>query len=106
MIANSMNEQLNLHVNIPISKSTGDILRIELNKDAKITNSLLSSIVFSMYDVRRDDSLFRTQCFDGPSFDYLRKNYEERHEFDTVILKCANPEQVRKLYHLGFQIRT
>lgn len=106
MIANTMNEQLNLHVNIPISKSTGDILRIELNKDAKITNSLLSSIVFSMYDVRRDDSLFRTQCFDGPSFDYLRKNYEERHEFDTVILKCANPEQVRKLYHLGFQIRT
>lgn len=106
MIVNAMNSQMNLHIDVPTTKVAGDILRIELNKEAKITNNLLSSIIFSIYDVRRDDSLFRTQCFDGQSFDYLRKNYEERHEFDTVIIKCANPEQIRKLYHLGFQIHT
>ncbi len=106
MIAQAMNEQLKLNVDFEVPKSECDITRIELHPDAVITTSLLSRLVFSLYDVRRDDSLFRTQCFDGPSFDYLRKNYEERHEFDTVVMKCTNPEQIRKLYHLGFQIRT
>ncbi len=105
MIAAAMNEQLQLHIDYEVPASSSDISRLELSKDAVVTNSLLSRIVFSMYDVRRDDSLFRTQCFDGPSFDALRKNYEERHEFNTMVLKCATAEQVRKLYHLDFQIR-
>lgn len=106
MIAESMIQMLNLDHQLEVPRYPSDITSIELEPNAQINTNLLSRIVFSMYDVRRDDSLFRTQCFNGPTFDMLRKNYEERHEFNTVKIKCSNPEQVRKLYHLGFQIRS
>lgn len=106
MVAQSLVDKLALNVQFEIPKVPSDVACIELNKNALITNSLLSRLVFSVYDVRRDDSLFRTQCYNGPSFDFLRKHYEERHELKKVTIKCSTPEQVRKLYHLGFQIRT
>lgn len=106
MVAQAMVEKLGLSTEFEVPKVPADIALIELNKNAEITNSLLSRLVFSVYDVRRDDSLFRTQCYNGPSFDFLRKHYEERHELKMVTVKCSTPEQVRKLYHLGFQIRT
>lgn len=106
MIAQAMMEKLGLSVEFEVPKVPADIASIELNKNAVITNSLLGRLVFSIYDVRRDDSLFRTQCYNGPTFDFLRKHYEERHELKMVSIKCSSPEQVRKLYHLGFQIRT
>lgn len=106
MIAQALVEKLGLNTEYEIPKIPSDISVIELNKNAQVTNNLLSRLVFSIYDVRRDDSLFRTQCYNGPSFDFLRKHYEERHELKKVVIKCSNPEQVRKLYHLGFQIRT
>lgn len=106
MIAQAMVEKLGLSVEFEVPKVPADIASIELNKNAVITNSLLGRLVFSIYDVRRDDSLFRTQCYNGPTFDFLRKHYEERHELKMVSIKCSSPEQVRKLYHLGFQIRT
>ena len=106
MIAQAMVEKLGLSVEFEVPKVPADIANIELNKNAVITNSLLGRLVFSIYDVRRDDSLFRTQCYNGPTFDFLRKHYEERHELKMVSIKCSSPEQVRKLYHLGFQIRT
>ena len=106
MVAQAMIERLGLHTDFEIPSAPADIASIELNKNAPVTNSLLSRLVFSVYDVRRDDSLFRTQCYNGETFDFLRKHYEERHELKKVVIKCASPEQVRKLYHLGFQIRT
>ena len=104
MVAQAMINALNLPNKFEVPANPADITRLELSPQAVITNNLLSRIVFSMYDVRRDDSLFRTQYCNGPSFDFLRKNYEERHEFNNTIIKSNNPEQVRKLYHLGFKI--
>lgn len=106
MVAKALNDQLRCGVDFVVPESSSDILKIELSKDAEVDNDLLGRIVFSMYDVRRDDSLFRTRCFDGASFDALRKTYKERHELNLVNIKCATPDQVRKLYHLGFKIRS
>lgn len=104
MIARACKDMLKLEEKFVVPEVQGDVTKLCLSENAKITNDLLSRLVFSVYDVRRDDSLFRTQCFDGVSFDKLRYEYQERHELNTLRIQCANPEQVRKLYHLGFKI--
>lgn len=104
MIARAMKDMLKLEEQFEIPQQPGDITKIYLSETAKINNDLLSRLVFSVYDVRRDDSLFRNQCFDGSSFDELRYHYQERHELNTLRVVCATPEQVRKLYHLGFKV--
>lgn len=105
MVAEALNTMLGLGINFNVPPTRCDITSLSLDQDAVITNSLLSRIVFSIYDVRRDDSLFRSQFHDGPSFDALRKTYEDRHELNKVHIKCANSDQVRHLYHLGFKIQ-
>lgn len=104
MIARACKDMLKLEEDFTVPNIPGDITKLTLSDHAEINNDLLSRLVFSVYDVRRDDSLFRTQCFDGPSFDRLRYEYKERHELNTLKIACANPEQVRRLYHLGFKI--
>ena len=105
MVAKAMIKALNLPYQLNVPRAESDIARIELSPSAVVNYDLLSRIIFSIYDVRRDDSLFRTKCFDGPSFDQLRKDYQERHEFDTVKIKTTTPEQLRLLYRLGFNIQ-
>ncbi len=105
MVAEAMIKALNLPDTLKVPRAESDITRLELSSQAVLNQDLLSRIIFSIYDVRRDDSLFRTKCCDGPSFDQLRKTYQERHEFDTVKIKTATQEQFRLLYRLGFNIQ-
>lgn len=51
-----------------------------------------------LYDVRRDDQLFR-QHLDGLGFDWLRKNYPARREFSALTLQGQVPFS---LHQLGF----
>ena len=105
MVAKAMIQALGLPNKLQGERAESDIARIDLSPSAQVNNDLLSRLIFSIYDVRRDDSLFRTKCYDGPSFDQLRKNYQERHEFDMVKIKTATQDQFRLLYRLGFNIQ-
>lgn len=51
-----------------------------------------------LYDVRRDDRLFR-QHLDGHGFDWLRKHYPARREFSAMTLQGQVPSS---LIQLGF----
>lgn len=104
MIARACKELLKLKQDFVVPKQPGDITKLYLDSSAVVNNDLLSRLVFSVYDVRRDDSLFRTKCYDASSFDNLRYQYQERHELNTLKIVCATPDQVRKLYHLGFRV--
>lgn len=102
MVAQAMIKALNLKETLHMPHPVGDITHMELSATAQVNNDLLSRIVFSIYDVRRDDSLFRRNFVDGPSFDQLRKSYQERHELTTFSIKVATKEQENLFARLGF----
>lgn len=68
------------------------------------------NLVFQVYDVRRDDKIFREQLSDH-SFDWLRKNYPTRRELSAMSLNRVehiNKEQLsatRQIKELGFNIK-
>lgn len=59
--------------------------------------------VFDVYDVRRDDKIFREQL-NIKSFDYLRKNYPVRREFSALELSAQQcwPDTLK---NLGFNVK-
>ena len=64
----------------PISKSTDFMVKAnisEIKVEQTITAELLKSLVHLIYDVRRDDALFRKKVNEIQGFDNMRKNYPE-----------------------------
>lgn len=62
---------------------------------------LLNQIVKLVYDVRRDDAIFR-QNLASHGFDTLRKTYPVRREFSALDLTMTNSAHSDILYRLGF----
>lgn len=75
------------HVNVePICQlttllPTASISCVELNQE--FNEIVLNQLVKMVYDVRRDDAIFRQQL-SSQGFDTLRKNYPTRREFSAV----------------------
>ncbi len=71
----------------------------------KSVDSRIASYIFNVYDVRRDDKIFRKQLT-TTSFDYLRKNYPVRREFSALELTCEQTTSDSDLLkNLGFNIK-
>jgi len=67
----------------------------------RLDQALLKSLVHLIFDVRRDDALFR-QLIDQPDgFDTMRKTYQERRELSTLTVH-SSVKQNRLLAALGF----
>lgn len=62
----------------------------------------VASLCRLLFDVRRDDRLFR-QHIEVEGFDWLRKNYPARREFSALTLQGVVPSY---LGELGFQAKT
>lgn len=60
---------------------TANISSVELNQE--FNEIVLNQLVKMVYDVRRDDAIFRQQL-SSQGFDALRKNYPIRREFSAV----------------------
>ena len=60
---------------------TASISSVELNQE--FNEIVLNQLVKMVYDVRRDDAIFRQQL-SSQGFDTLRKNYPTRREFSAV----------------------
>ena len=60
---------------------TANISSVELNQE--FNEIVLNQLVKMVYDVRRDDAIFRQQL-SSQGFDTLRKNYPTRREFSAV----------------------
>jgi len=76
-----------------------DINRICISK--KIDQPLIKSLMHLIFDVRRDDALFREVIEDVDGFDTMRKTYQERRELSTLTVE-SSVEQNTLLQLLGF----
>ena len=71
---------------------------VEIKQD--FNEILLNQLVKMVYDVRRDDAIFRCQL-SSLGFDTIRKTYPTRREFSSVRVAQAK-ENLATLYSLGF----
>ncbi|WP_206484497.1 4-phosphoerythronate dehydrogenase [Thalassotalea sp. G2M2-11] len=103
-------QKLCQYLNKPVEKCLADFLpdsgisHIEINQE--YDEILLNQLVKIVYDVRRDDGLFRQHICHQPSvalaFDKLRKNYPARREFSALSLGMEQSIKSKELYRLGF----
>ncbi|MGR4992075.1 4-phosphoerythronate dehydrogenase [Vibrio rotiferianus] len=64
----------------------------------------LHNITQLIYDVRKDDALFRREISKPGSFDLMRKNYWDRREYSAVTLMGNKTCNLAPLAELGFQV--
>ncbi|HGY9585547.1 TPA: 4-phosphoerythronate dehydrogenase [Vibrio harveyi] len=64
----------------------------------------LHNITQLIYDVRKDDALFRREISKPGSFDLMRKNYWDRREYSAVTLMGNETCNLAPLAELGFQV--
>lgn len=83
-----------------------DISSITLTQP--VTTELLKSLVHLIYDVRRDDALFRKMVDQVDGFDQMRKNYPERRELSTLTINLSDTithnSQTIDLQQIGFSV--
>jgi erythronate-4-phosphate dehydrogenase len=72
---------------------------VELNQE--FNEIVLNQLVKMVYDVRRDDAIFRQQL-SSQGFDALRKNYPTRREFSAVQVILSNNASSDVPHRLGF----
>ncbi|MDC5703607.1 4-phosphoerythronate dehydrogenase [Vibrio europaeus] len=104
MIFNSYCEFLNNELRAHAS----DLLPIapvpQLNLDREWDEATLHNITQLVYDVRKDDALFRREISKPGSFDLMRKNYWDRREYSAVTLVGGESCNLSPLAKLGFQV--
>ena len=76
-----------------------NISAIKLNQE--FNEVLLNQLVKMVYDVRRDDAIFRQQLT-SQGFDNLRKNYPTRREFSAVHVTLSTNAISDVPHRLGF----
>ncbi|WP_448569150.1 4-phosphoerythronate dehydrogenase [Thalassotalea ganghwensis] len=91
-----------------VSKSLADFLMpatiplVTINQ--QFNDILLNQLVKLVYDVRRDDGIFRQQI-ERHGFDHIRKTYPARREFSAVTVNMTLKAQSDVWHHLGFQTK-
>jgi len=72
---------------------------VEIKQD--FNQILLNQLVKMVYDVRRDDAIFRQQLA-TVGFDQIRKTYPVRREFSAVVVTLPSTAYNDVLHRLGF----
>lgn len=75
----------------------------EITVDGEITSGRLMKLIHLVYNVERDDGIFRCGYTDEKSFDRMRKNYPVRREWSSLKVKAADSQR-NKLKKLGFDV--
>ncbi|WP_391089491.1 DUF3410 domain-containing protein [Vibrio sp. NH-UV-68] len=81
---------------------TAPVPRVEL--DRNWDEATLHNITQLVYDVRRDDAMFRREISKPGAFDLMRKNYWDRREYSAVTIVGDHTCRLSPLEKLGFQI--
>ena len=80
----------------------------QLQINQQFNQLVLNQLVKMVYDVRRDDGLFRQQIEQqkntNSGFDYIRKTYPIRREFSAIQVKHSEPIKCDTVHHLGFSL--
>ncbi|WP_088332275.1 4-phosphoerythronate dehydrogenase [Lacimicrobium sp. SS2-24] len=64
----------------------------------------LGRLVFSVYDIRRDDKDFRVSVTGPAEFEYIRKHYAIRREFASASVCTGNSAMTEAILGLGFSV--
>jgi erythronate-4-phosphate dehydrogenase len=101
MLYQALCKQLNVEEKYKLKNflPSASIPAIEINQD--FNQILLNQLVKMVYDVRRDDAIFRQQLF-AQGFDSLRKNYPVRREFSAVTVTLSPNAMSDVPHRLGF----
>ncbi|SEK40922.1 4-phosphoerythronate dehydrogenase [Colwellia chukchiensis] len=87
------------------NKQLKDFLPVPAISSVKINSPidelLLNQLVKMVYDVRRDDAIFRQQI-NTQGFDYIRKTYPARREFSSLSVALNNSLNLAMPNQLGF----
>ncbi len=67
-------------------------------------NATLHNLTQLIYDVRKDDALFRREIHKPGAFDMMRKQYWDRREYGAVTLVGDSQSNLEPLAELGFQV--
>lgn len=104
MIFNSYCEFLNQELNAHASELLPTAPVPKLVLDRAWDEATLHTITQLIYDVRKDDALFRREISKPGSFDLMRKNYWDRREYSAVTLVGDESCNLSPLAKLGFQV--
>ncbi|RQW64123.1 4-phosphoerythronate dehydrogenase [Vibrio viridaestus] len=81
---------------------TAPIPNVTLSK--KWDESDLNSLIQLVYDVRKDDAIFRRNIGPEGAFDKMRKDYWDRREYSAITVKGNNDFDLESLNKLGFKV--
>ncbi|WP_261815559.1 4-phosphoerythronate dehydrogenase [Vibrio gallicus] len=104
MIFNSFCE----HIGSDLSASANDLLpqapvpKMQLSREWD--EATLHNLTQLIYDVRKDDALFRREIAKPGSFDKMRKQYWDRREYGAVTVSGAKGDNLGQLELLGFKV--
>lgn len=102
MIFNSYCSFLNLETRVEASS----LLPVAPIPDIRINGpwdeAVLHNLIQLIYDVRKDDALFRRQIDQRGSFDAMRKAYWDRREYSAVTVVGDAESNLTSLANLGF----
>lgn len=104
MIAQRLIESFDLDIKIQKPHEVlpkADVFEIAI--DDNLNEDLIKKLVHLVYNVERDDWIFRNRYYDAESFDLMRKNYPVRREWSSLKVK-TNKENSLVLKELGFSI--
>jgi erythronate-4-phosphate dehydrogenase len=98
------------HLGIVPSKKLSSMLPVPAINKLRINQVfdqlVLNQLVKMVYDVRRDDGIFRQQIDQqnktNSGFDQIRKTYPARREFSAIAVKNADQVKCDVLHQLGF----
>lgn len=65
--------------------------------------AILYNLIQMVYDVRKDDALFRRQINQPGAFDAMRKSYWDRREYSAITLVGNQRTNLLPLAKLGFK---
>lgn len=101
MLYRALCQQLNISPNKHLSDflPTPQIDFVEIKQE--FDEILLNQMVKMVYDVRRDDAIFRQQI-NIQGFDHIRKTYPTRREFSSISVGLNNVSSLDVIHQLGF----
>lgn len=94
-------------LSLPVTKSLNQFLPAadisQVSVEGPVNLDIIKKIVLLQYDIRRDDSLFRTTVSQPGQFEYIRQHYIMRRELSALKVRAGNCDKTQAIYGLGCQ---
>jgi len=102
MLYQALCQQLNIELTKCLSQFLPEsaINKLEINQP--FDEIVLNQLVKMVYDVRRDDAIFRQQVLNH-GFDHVRKTYPARREFSSIKISMVGQTECDVPHQLGFK---